>query len=54
MNAPAQPRDELALLSSLFVAYPDALLLVDDKGRIARANPAAANCSATARTNFAA
>ena len=41
MNAPAQPRDELALLSSLFVAYPDALLLVDEKGRIARSNPAA-------------
>jgi PAS domain S-box-containing protein len=45
-NVPTSPLptgvEELALLSSLFAAYPDALLLVDQAGTIRRANPAAA------------
>ena len=34
--------DESALMRSLFLAYPDSLLLVDSNGTIVRANPAAA------------
>ncbi|WP_457443473.1 PAS domain S-box protein [Roseateles sp. P5_E4] len=37
-----QPVDDLTVYRSLFSAYPDALLLVDAAGLIARANPAAA------------
>jgi PAS domain S-box-containing protein len=45
MNAPAAPRtalDEHTVFRSLFLAYPDALLLVDAAGRVVLANPAAA------------
>ena len=39
---PAPPdADDAVLLRELFLAYPDALLLIDDSGRIQRANPAA-------------
>ena len=42
--APAGPgalADEDVLLRSLFLAYPDALLLANSDGKIVRANPAA-------------
>ena len=35
--------DEATVFRSLFVAYPDSLLLVDKEGRIVLANPSAAN-----------
>ena len=41
-----------ALLRELFQAHPDALLLVDDRGRVVRANPAASRCSATSQTEL--
>jgi PAS domain S-box-containing protein len=40
--APFGRRKEESLWRSLFLAYPDALLLVDSAGNIVRANPAAA------------
>jgi len=39
---PPPPPEEGRLFRSMFAAYPDALLLVDAQGVIARANPAAA------------
>ena len=44
-NAPARPRtalDEHTVFRSMFLAYPDALLLVDAAGQVVLANPAAA------------
>ncbi len=41
-SAAGKDRAEASLMRSLFLAYPDALLLVDAEGRIERANPAAA------------
>jgi PAS domain S-box-containing protein len=43
--APSLPTgiEERAVFRSLFVAYPDALLLVDQAGKIVLANPSAAN-----------